>query len=221
MNLVQLGDLGSPLAQLQLELGESIQVASESLVSMSPGIVTRLGAWPTFDRAMRKLGLKSMAFPVVLAADDATGLVLLSGKTSGAMAILHGGIEGIFIQEGLQLAADPTVESAVLPAIKVGRRNRIKAYVRCSGGGVLVQSNGHLYSIDIPQFEVMIVAPHHLAAFSGGVQIKPAKLRAHLAPAVASGHGWMLECTGPGRVWIQGRAPYIPPAREAQRQREG
>ena len=170
---------------------------------------------------MRKLGLKAMAFPVVLAADDAAGLVLLSGKSSGAMAIVHGGIEGIFVQAGLQLAADSTVESAVLPPIKIGNRNRIKSFVRCLGGGVLIQSNGHLYSVDIPLYEVMVVAPHHLAAFSGGVQIKPVKLKNDLATAVASGNGWMLECTGPGRIWIQGRAAFTPPQREAQRQREG
>ncbi len=204
------GDLGAPLAQVTLELGEGLQVAAGVLVAMSPGISARRGKNAAIDQTLHRVGLKTLAFPILVGADGGRGDLFLSVNASGAMNVIAIEGEGLFFQQGLQLAADLGIEAAILPPIKVGRRNQLRPFVRCAGRGtLLLQAHGHLLTHYLAQFEMMLVSPAHLAAFTSGIQLKPVRLQKSMAQAVRGGDGWMFECSGPGRVWIQGRPGYL------------
>jgi uncharacterized protein (AIM24 family) len=73
-------------------------------------------------------------------------------------------------------------------------------------GTLLVSSYGAVFEKILGAGEKYIVDTSHLVAFDGSMNVQPKPIGG-LKSTLFSGEGFVIELTGPGRIYIQTRSP--------------
>jgi uncharacterized protein (TIGR00266 family) len=80
--------------------------------------------------------------------------------------------------------------------------------IHASGSGTIVVScYGALDTVDLAAGESLVLDSGHLVAFDPSVEFTTRKATKGIAATLKSGEGFVMELTGPGRVFTQTRSP--------------
>lgn len=196
------------LAVAKLAPNERIRAEAGAMVSMSGGVQIETkaegGLLKSLGRAV--LGGESF-FQNFFVAPATGGEVTLAPELPGDIAVIEMGGNKLMIQSGSYMASESTVELTAKVSVKAFMSAEGVSMLEASGTGtLLVSSYGAIYEKSLAAGEKYVVDTSHLVAFDAtlGVQAKPV---GGLKSTLFSGEGFVVELTGPGKIYIQTRSP--------------
>ncbi len=196
------------LAVAKLAPNERIRAEAGAMVSMSGGVQIETkaegGLLKSLGRAV--LGGESF-FQNFFVAPATGGEVTLAPELPGDIAVIEMGGNKLMIQSGSYMASESTVELTAKVSVKAFMSAEGVSMLEASGTGtLLVSSYGAIYEKNLAAGEKYVVDTSHLVAFDAtlGVQAKPV---GGLKSTLFSGEGFVVELTGPGKIYIQTRSP--------------
>ncbi|MBX3096066.1 MAG: TIGR00266 family protein [Fimbriimonadaceae bacterium] len=207
------------VAKVVLGPGETVRAESGAMASMSPTIEIETqsgGLGKMFGRLLTGESL----FQTKFTASGGGGEVILAPKGPGEIAGIDLVQPGLMITSGCFLACDPSVELNTKAEWKGMFSGEGLFMMHASGAGtVLVSTFGAIRTIDLQPGEQYIIDTGHLVAFTAGMQMQVKKSARGFFASVASGEGYVIHLSGPGRVLMQTHnasslasiiAPFIP-----------
>lgn len=196
------------VARVRLELGESIRAESGAMVSMSPSVHLESKASGGLGKMFgRILGGESL-FQTTFTAQSGQGEVLLAPPGPGDIVALKLQNEAYMVTSGCYLAGDTKLEMQTQANLRSFFGAEGLFIMRISGSGdLLLSSFGAIHQVDVPAGTPYLVDTGHLVAFSEGMRYELRKAAKGLWGTITSGEGIVAELTGPGRVYLQTRAP--------------
>lgn len=196
------------LAIAKLSPNERIRAEAGAMVSMSASVQidTKMegGLLKSLGRAV--LGGESF-FQNFFQAGPQGGEVTLAPELPGDIALLELRGESVMVQVGAYLASEESVAIETKISGKAFMAGEGLSILEAKGAGKLfVSSYGAIYEKTLGAGEKYVVDSSHLVAFDGTIGVQPRTVGG-IKSTLLSGEGLVIEMTGPGRVFIQTRAP--------------
>ncbi|MBN2305061.1 MAG: TIGR00266 family protein [Anaerolineae bacterium] len=196
------------MAVATLAPGEEIRVESGAMVSMTEGMTlqTRVegGLLRSLSRSM--LGGESF-FMNVFRAPAFGGQINLAPTMPGDMMILDLRNESLLVQGGSYVASSMGIQIDT----KWGGAQTFFAsegliMLRATGAGLLLLSSyGAIHPIDLPAGQRYTIDTGHLVSFTEGMGFDVRSIGG-VRSTLFSGEGFVVDLTGPGRVYMQTRS---------------
>ncbi len=196
------------LAVARLGPNERIRAEAGAMVSMTSGmnIETKAegGLFKSLTRAV--LGGESF-FQNFYVAPPQGGEITLAPELPGDVVLIEMKGEKLMIQSGSYMASENGIElDAKISAKALMAAEGLSMLEATGSGKLLVSSYGAIFDRTLAAGEKYIVDTFHLVAFDASMSIEPKPLGG-FKTAVFSGEGFVIELTGPGRVFMQTRSP--------------
>jgi uncharacterized protein (TIGR00266 family) len=196
------------LAVIKLKPGERIRSEAGAMVSMSASVSIETkaegGLFKSLGRAV--LGGESFFQNFFQASADG-GEITLAPELPGDMTVVELNDKRLMIQSGSYLASEIDVDLTAKISMKAFMSVEGFSMLEASGRGkVLVSSYGAIFERELKEDEKYIVDTTHLVAFDASIGVVPRPVGG-IKTTLLSGEGFVVEMTGPGRVYIQTRSP--------------
>jgi len=196
------------LAIVRLAPNERIRTDSGAMVSHSAGVEIETKAEGGFFKSLGRavLGGESF-FQNFWKAGGQGGEVTLAPDLPGDITLIEMAGQALMIQSGSYLASEAGVELSTKISGKAFKAGEGVSMLEASGTGkVLVSSYGAIFEKSLGPGEKHIVDSSHLVAFDASLGVETASVGG-LKSTLTSGEGFVVELTGPGRIYIQTRSP--------------
>lgn len=196
------------LAVIKLKPGERIRSEAGAMVSMSASVSIETkaegGLFKSLGRAV--LGGESF-FQNFFQASSEGGEITLAPELPGDITVVELNDKRLMIQSGSYLASEIDVDLTAKLSMKAFMSVEGFSMLEASGQGkVLVSSYGAIFERELKEDEKYIVDTTHLVAFDASIGVVPRPVGG-IRTTLLSGEGFVVEMTGPGRVYIQTRSP--------------
>ena len=197
------------VARLSLEAGEQVRAESGSMM-MHQNITIDAKAEGGMLKSLKRATLGGESFFITtFTAGNGGGWVDVAPNLPGDVVVIDVPTSGLIIQSGSWLANSPAVN---IETQWGGMKNLVGGEggfaVTASGSGpVVIGCYGALDVIDLQPNEKLVVDSGHMVAYEANVNCQLSRATAGIANMVKSAEGFVLEFTGPGRVWTQSRSP--------------
>lgn len=148
-------------------------------------------------------------FITTFTAGSSGGWVDVAPALPGDIAVIEVPSAGLIIQRGSWLANATAIS---IDTQWGGMKNLVGgeggfAVTATGSGSVVIGCYGALDAINLQPGEKLVVDSGHMVAYEGSVNCQLGTATAGLANMIKSAEGFVLEFTGPGRVWTQSRSP--------------
>jgi len=196
------------LAIAKLTPNERIRAEAGAMVSMSGGVSIETKAEGGLLKSLGRsvLGGESF-FQNFFVAPATGGEVTLAPELPGDIAVIEMNGEKLMVQSGSYMASELTVELSTKLSVKALMSAEGIAMLEATGTGtLLVSSYGAIYEKTLSAGEKYVVDTSHLVAFEGSMSVQPKPIGG-LKSTLFSGEGFVIELTGPGKIYIQTRSP--------------
>ncbi|MBK9208971.1 MAG: TIGR00266 family protein [Anaerolineales bacterium] len=196
------------LAIAKLTPNERIRAEAGAMVSMSGGVQIETKAEGGLLKSLGRsvLGGESF-FQNFFVAPATGGEVTLAPELPGDIAVIEMSGEKLMVQSGSYMASESTVELSTKLSVKALMSAEGVAMLEATGTGtLLVSSYGAIYEKTLTAGEKYVVDTSHLVAFDGTMSVQPKPIGG-LKSTLFSGEGFVIELTGPGKIYIQTRSP--------------
>ncbi len=196
------------LAIAKLTPNERIRAEAGAMVSMSGGVQIETKAEGGLLKSLGRsvLGGESF-FQNFFVAPATGGEVTLAPELPGDIAVIEMNGEKLMVQSGSYMASESTVELSTKLSVKALMSAEGVAMLEATGTGtLLVSSYGAIYEKTLTAGEKYVVDTSHLVAFDGSLSVQPKPIGG-LKSTLFSGEGFVIELTGPGKIYIQTRSP--------------
>ena len=196
------------LAIAKLTPNERIRAEAGAMVSMSGGVTIETKAEGGFLKSLGRavLGGESF-FQNFFLAPASGGEITLAPELPGDIAVIEMSGAKLMVQAGSYMASEASVELTAKISVKALMAAEGVSMLEASGTGtLLVSSYGAIYEKDLTAGEKYIVDTSHLVAFDGNMAVAPKPIGG-LKSTLFSGEGFVVELTGPGKIYIQTRSP--------------
>ncbi len=196
------------LAIAKLTPNERIRAEAGAMVSMSGGVQIETKAEGGLLKSLGRsvLGGESF-FQNFFVAPATGGEVTLAPELPGDIAVIEMNGEKLMVQSGSYMASESTVELSTKLSVKALMSAEGVAMLEATGTGtLLVSSYGAIYEKTLTAGEKYVVDTSHLVAFDGTMSVQPKPIGG-LKSTLFSGEGFVIELTGPGKIYIQTRSP--------------
>ncbi|MBK8616963.1 MAG: TIGR00266 family protein [Anaerolineales bacterium] len=196
------------LAIAKLTPNERIRAEAGAMVSMSGGVQIETKAEGGLLKSLGRsvLGGESF-FQNFFVAPATGGEVTLAPELPGDIAVIEMSGEKLMVQSGSYMASESTVELSTKLSVKALMSAEGVAMLEATGTGtLLVSSYGAIYEKTLTAGEKYVVDTSHLVAFDGSMSVQPKPIGG-LKSTLFSGEGFVIELTGPGKIYIQTRSP--------------
>lgn len=196
------------VARLMMEPGDTIRAESGAMVSMSPTISMDSKMQGGLGKAFgRLLGGESL-FQTTFTATHGPGELLLAPAALGDIVAIPMNGSGMMVTSGCYLAGDTSLNIETKVNVRSFFGGEGLFIMRVSGSGALLLSSfGAIYVVDLQPGQPYIVDTGHIVAFSDTMQFEVHRAAKSLWGSFTSGEGFVATFTGPGRIYIQTRAP--------------
>jgi uncharacterized protein (TIGR00266 family) len=196
------------VARVLMEPGDAIRAESGSMVSMSPTITLESKLSGGIGKAIGRLFGGESLFQTTFTATHGAGELLLAPASLGDITALHLSDQAMMVTSGCFLAGDLGLQMET----KVNARSFFSGeglfLMRISGpGSLLLSCFGALYVVDLQVGQPYVVDTGHIVAFTEGMGFEVRTANRSLLGSFTSGEGFVAQFTGPGRLYIQTRAP--------------
>jgi len=191
---------------LQLEAGDRFKAEAGAMVAMSPGIELQAkasgkGLLGTIAAAVGGEAL----FGSLFTAREA-GEVVLAPSIPGDILYLKRLGGNLLAQGGSYLAGSEELSLSTQGSLRAMVGGEGLFLSKISGAGDLfLTAYGAVMERSLKDGEVYLVDSGHLVAFEESVTYGLRMASKGLFSSLASGEGLIVECRGPGRLWIQTR----------------
>lgn len=197
------------VARLSLESGEKVRAESGAMM-MHQNISIDAKAEGGMMKSLKRAALGGESFFVTtFTAGDGGGWVDVAANLPGDVVVIDVPTSGLIIQRGSWLANPESVE---IETRWGGMKNLVGGEggfaVTASGQGpVVVSCYGALDEINLNPGEKLVVDSGHMVAYETTLNCELQRATSGIANMVKSAEGFVLEFTGPGKVWTQSRNP--------------
>lgn len=196
------------LAIARLAPNERIRAEAGAMVSMSAGvqIETRAegGVLKSLGRAV--IGGESF-FQNFFVAPAQGGEVTLAPDLPGDIAVIEMSGNRLMVQAGSYMASETGIELTAKLSVKALMAAEGVSILEAGGSGtLLVCSYGAIFEKTLNAGEKYVVDTSHLVAFDGALGVQPRPIGG-IKSTLFSGEGFVVELTGPGKLYIQTRSP--------------
>lgn len=196
------------LAVIFLEPGEAIQAEADAMVSMSEGIRIETSTRGGVVAGLKRSLLGGESFFVNTFTAERPGHVTIAPSLPGDILALQVVDQPLFVQSGSFLAATPGVKlDTTWGGAKTFFSREGLFLLKCTGQGtVWVSSYGAIHEVNLQPGERYTVDTGHMVAFDSSVRYEVGRVGG-LKSTLFSGEGLVCKLTGPGRFYLQTRAP--------------
>jgi uncharacterized protein (TIGR00266 family) len=197
------------LAIVKLAADERIRADSGSMVSHSANVEVETKAEGGLLKSLGRsfLGGESF-FQNFWKAGSLGGEVTLAPDLPGDITMIQMTGQPLMIQSGSYLASESGIDLSSKISGKAFKAGEGVSMLEASGSGkLLVSSYGAIFEKNLAAGEKYIVDSSHLVAFDGNMDVE-AKSVGGLKSTLLSGEGFVVQLTGPGRIYIQTRSPH-------------
>ena len=196
------------LAIAKLAPNERIRAEAGAMVSMSGGVNIETKAEGGFLKSLGRavLGGESF-FQNFFVAPANGGEVTLAPELPGDIVVIEMTGNKMMVQAGSYMASETSIDLTAKVSMKAFMSAEGISMLEATGNGkLLVSSYGAIFDRTLAAGEKYIVDTFHLVAFDATMGIEPKPLGG-LKSALFSGEGFVIELTGPGRIFMQTRSP--------------
>jgi uncharacterized protein (TIGR00266 family) len=196
------------LAIAKLTPNERIRAEAGAMVSMSSGVNIETKAEGGFLKSLGRavLGGESF-FQNFFVAPANGGEIALAPELPGDIAVIEMSGNKLMVQAGSYMASEASIELTAKISVKALMAAEGVSMLEASGTGtLLVSSYGAIYEKTLGAGEKYIVDTSHLVAFDGTMGVQPKPIGG-IKSTLFSGEGFVVELTGPGKIYIQTRSP--------------
>ena len=196
-------------ARLTREPGEEVRAESGCMM-MLQNVTIDARAEGGVLKSLKRAALGGESFFITtFTAGNNGGWVDIAARLPGDVGIIDIPANGLVIQRGSWLASSGGV---TLETQWRGMSNLVGgeggfALTASGQGGVVVGCYGALEVVTLNPGENLVVDSGHMVAYEIGVNVTLERATAGLAGMVKSAEGFVLNFSGPGRVWVQNRNP--------------
>lgn len=201
---------GFAVARLKLANGESVKAETGAMAAMSAGVAIEAKMEGGLFKALKRSALGGDSFFVTTYISNAdNSWVDVAANLPGDIAVIDvTTAQAVAVTKGSWLANEASV---AMDTKWGGAKNLFGGeggfIAHMTGAGkVVVASYGALDLHTLAAGETFTVDSGHLVAYDDGVGLV-AKTAGGFMNAMKSGEGFVVEMTGPGRVWTQTRNP--------------
>jgi uncharacterized protein (TIGR00266 family) len=196
------------LAVVKLVPNERIRADAGAMVSHSDGVAVETkaegGLFKSLGRAV--LGGESF-FQNFWQAGPQGGEVTLAPELPGDIVVIEMTGQPLMIQSGSYLASENGIDISTKLTGKAFVAGEGISMLQTEGNGkVVVSSYGAIYEKLLGAGEKYIVDTTHLVAFDANMPVV-SRTVGGFKSTFLSGEGFVVELTGPGKVYIQTRSP--------------
>jgi uncharacterized protein (TIGR00266 family) len=197
------------VARCALAGGEAMKAESGAMSAMSPGVGIEAKVQGGLMKGLKRsvLGGESL-FMTTLTAPGQGGWVDVAARLPGDLIVLPVG-EALNLTKGSYLASSSEVD---IDTKWGGFKNLAGGeggfLLHATGGGqVVVSCYGALEPVELAAGEAIVVDSGHVVAFDPAVSYTTRKASSGMINTLKSGEGFVMEFTGPGRIYTQTRNP--------------
>lgn len=196
------------LGKIHLEAGEEVQAEAGAMVSMSPDIEMQTAARGGILGGLKRSVLGGESFFVNTFRAKTAGEVTFAPALPGDILALDVGAGALFIQSGSYLvsAGDVEIDTKWGGARTFFSREGLFLLKATGRGTVFVSSYGAIHEIKLADGEQYIVDTGHMVAFDETVRYDVSRSGGWKS-TILGGEGLVVRLTGPGRFYLQTRAP--------------
>jgi uncharacterized protein (TIGR00266 family) len=197
------------MATVHLDQGESVSAEAGAMMAMSPGVdistSTKGGMLKGLKRSV--LGGESF-FMNTFTATGPDAHVVVAPALPGDIVTWSLTGSTVFLQSGSYLASPSTIDiDTKWGGAKTFFSKEGLFLLKCTGtGDLVVSSYGAIHTIDLAAGESYTVDSGHLVGWDEAVGYQVRKA-GNWKSTVLGGEGFVVELTGPGRVYVQTRSP--------------
>ena len=196
------------LAIAKLTPNERIRAEAGAMVSMSEGVQIETKAEGGFLKSLGRavLGGESF-FQNFFHAPAQGGEITLAPELPGDIIVIEMSGSKLMIQSGSYMASEASVELTAKVSVKAFMSAEGVSMLEATGTGtLLVSSYGAIYEKTLGAGEKYTVDTSHLVAFDGNMGVTPKPIGGFKS-TLFSGEGFVVELSGPGKIYIQTRSP--------------
>lgn len=198
----------SSVANVLLETGESLQVESGAMVAMSPTLLMETQATGGLLKSFSRSAFGGESFFLnTFTAEKDNERIVLSPPLPGDLTVIEMKNRSLLVHSGSYLASSGDIEiDTKWSGAKGFFAGEGFVMLQVSGTGTLILSSyGAIQSLKLNEGEQMIVDTGHLVAFDQQMSYQVKKV-AGWKSTLFSGEGIVMEITGPGELFLQGRS---------------
>ncbi|MBW9205331.1 TIGR00266 family protein [Mumia sp. zg.B17] len=199
---------GYAAAVCTLSPGESVKAEGGAMMAMSSNVEIQTSTGGGMLKGLRRAVLGGESFFVnTFTAQGGPGTITFAPVLPGDIVTWTLSGETVFLQSGAYLAAGSEIEvDSKWGGAKTFFGGEGLFMLRCTGTGpLLVASYGAIETMDLAPGERHVVDTGHLVGWSEGVDFKVRKVGGWKS-TLLSGEGFVVDLTGPGRVYLQTRS---------------
>ncbi len=196
------------LAIAKLAPNERIRAEAGAMVSMSGSVSVETKAEGGFLKSLGRavLGGESFFQNFFLASAEG-GEITLAPELPGDIVAIELNGNTMMVQAGSYMASETSVELSAKLSVKALMSAEGISMLEATGSGtLLVSSYGAVFEKTLGAGEKYIVDTTHLVAFDSTLSVTPKPIGG-LKSTLFSGEGFVIELTGPGKIYIQTRSP--------------
>jgi len=198
------------VARISLEPGQVVKAESGAMAAMSSSVEIQAKMEGGFLKALKRSALGGDSFFVTsFRATGANAWVDVAAHLPGDIAVIEvTPAQGIAVTRGAWLANADSVSMDTHwggAANFAGGEGGFIAHMT-GGGSVVVASYGALDMTTLGPGESIIVDSGHLVAYDDTLSLQ-ARTAGGFVTSMKSGEGFIVQVTGPGRIWSQSRNP--------------
>ncbi|WP_370618883.1 TIGR00266 family protein [Mumia sp. Pv 4-285] len=195
-------------ATCALAAGESVRAEGGAMMAMSSNIDIQTSTMGGMMKGLRRAVLGGESFFLnTFTASGGPGEITFAPVLAGDIVRWDIGGETVFVQSGSYLAAGIDIDvDSKWGGAKTFFGGEGLFMLRCTGTGpLLVSSYGAIETLELEAGERHVVDTGHLVGWGEGIQYKVRKVGGWKS-TLLSGEGFVVDLTGPGRVYLQTRS---------------
>ena len=196
-------------ATITLPPGGEVKTEAGAMAAYSDGVEVETKSGGGFMKGLRRSVLGGESFFINTFRSSSGGTVSVAPALPGDMTqIAVDGSQALMVQSGCWIAGDPSIDvDTKWGGAKTFFSKEGLFLLKCSGtGDLVVSSYGAIHTIDLTEGQSYTVDSGHLVGWDEGVGYQVHKA-GNWKSTVLGGEGFVVELTGPGRVYVQTRSP--------------
>lgn len=198
----------SSVANVTLEAGEGIQVESGAMLALSPTLVMETEAEGGLAESLSRALFGGESFFLnTYTAGKSGERIFLAAPLPGDISVVELHNSAMLVQSGAYLASSTGLQVDTRWAgAKSFFAGEGFVMLEVSGTGTLIiASYGAIHPLTLDHGEQIMVDTGHLVAFDRDIKYEVKKV-AGWKSTLFSGEGLVVELTGPGQLYLQGRS---------------
>ena len=197
------------MAIVHMDQGEQIKAEAGAMMAMSPNVDIATSTEGGIKRGLKRAVLGGESFFMnTFTANSPDAQVAVAPALPGDVITWQLTGNTVFLQSGSYLASSGTIDiDSKWGGSKTFFSKEGLFMLKCSGHGELVVSSyGAIHAIDLQPGQQYTVDTGHMVGWDESVNYEVRKV-GNWKSTMLSGEGFVVELTGPGRIYLQTRSP--------------